>query len=773
LQPRLRFIIALAVALTMAFTSSAFAHPDHVGDGENSISHEEDFPGEGVEQEKQHDSDQGHLPPVQRNVRLIGKAEVTHPGGLSNDGRVGDVFAFENYAYLNGFRDPAPCANTGVHVIDISDPTRPFEVKEAFIPTTEGSYAGEGIKVIPIAGMDVLIHQNETCPGVVPAGPTGGISLWDVTDPTRPQPLARHQGDNTGPDGQDQGFVNDSHSFTVWTNVDTGKTYVAMIDNFENTDVDILDVTDPRNPVLINDTLDLVAQTQQAVPDTLTAVFSHDMDVRRFGSRDVMVVDYWDGGYVLLDVTDPTPEGVIFMGHSDYPLLDEERLARGTEIEPEGNAHQGELDPTGRFLLAADEDFTPFRVFASITSGPNRGYEFIAAQASDTPALTEENTPITGAPTFVGLACGPLPPGTGVALVERGVCTFQVKLDNIKAAGYSGGIVFNNVREDCLSLVTMLAQGDLPFIFVNREVGLKILNVEGVEGEAACETPTPENPQTAELNIEAVFDGWGYVRLFETRFAHDGTGGATFRQIDTFAVPESQDPAFALNSGDLSVHEIAMDPNPGSKLAYSSYYTAGFRVFEYDNTGIREVGAFIDEGGNNFWGVEVHHVNGRRVILASDRDFGLYIFDYTGHIGETVCNGSFGGVSTANVRVPDGATCTLFGTQVQGNVQVGRGATLTATAVNVNGNVQAPGATNVVLNGPSTIGGSVQLVGGETATITGNHISGNLQATGMRGAVSLADNTIDGNLQCAGNNTTPSGGNNQVGGSKQGQCAQL
>ena len=393
----------------------------------------------------------------------------------------------------------------------------------------------------------------------------------------------------------------------------------------------MLDITDPRNPVLINDTLDLFEETVQEAPDTLTSVFSHDMDVQRFGNRYIMSLNYWDGGYVLLDVTDPANVG--FLAHSDYAMLDEERFARGHEIEPEGNGHQSELTPgSGKFLIGTDEDFNPFRVFASITSGVNAGTEFIAAQASDTPPLTDEVPPLTGAPTFVGRACtadqAP-PPGEGVALVERGVCTFQEKLDNITAAGYDAGIVFNNVRPDCLSLVTMLAEGDIPFVFVNRMVGLQILD-QAVDEDTVCATASPApGAATAEINVEAVFDGWGYVRLFATRVPRGG-GGASIQQLDTYAVPESQDPAFATDFGDLSVHEVAMDPNPDTGLAYISYYAAGFRVVKYGNAGIQEVGAFIDEGGNNFWGVEVHEVGGEQVVLASDRDFGLYIFRYTG-----------------------------------------------------------------------------------------------------------------------------------------------
>jgi hypothetical protein len=45
----------------------------------------------------------------------------------------------------------------------------------------------------------------------------------------------------------------------------------------------------------------------------------------------------------------------------------------------------------------------------------------------------------------------------------------------------------------------------------------------------------------------------------------------------------------------------------------------------------QEVGAFVAPGGNNFWGVQVVPDSGRQpLVLASDRDSGLWIFRYTG-----------------------------------------------------------------------------------------------------------------------------------------------
>jgi hypothetical protein len=184
-----------------------------------------------------------------------------------------------------------------------------------------------------------------------------------------------------------------------------------------------------------------------------------------------------------------------------------------------------------------------------------------------------------------------------------------------------------NVRSDCLSQVLMLAAGDIPFVFVNRLTGLQLLQVAGANEGNACTTATPSPASPASTTIEAIFEGWGYIRLFGTDIPKRVGEAGSISQIDTFTVPEAQDEAFAQGFGDLSVHEVAMDPE--RRLAYISYYAAGFRILRYGRRGLEEVGAFIDEGGNNFWGVEVHEVDGRQYVLASDRDFGLYVLKHS------------------------------------------------------------------------------------------------------------------------------------------------
>ena len=160
---------------------------------------------------------------------------------------------------------------------------------------------------------------------------------------------------------------------------------------------------------------------------------------------------------------------------------------------------------------------------------------------------------------------------------------------------------------------------------------------------------------------------------------------------------------------------------------------------------------------------------------------------------ERVCRGTIGAVTVDNLRVPQGASCRLEGTYVQGTVKVERNATLRAFDVRVIGNVQGENARNVVVRNGSTVGGSVQIVQGGAARILGsvitgdilfddqggalaanaNRIGGSLQAFQNTGGVTINNNRIDGNLQCKQNVPAPTGGGNVVQGNKEDQCRGL
>jgi Ca2+-binding RTX toxin-like protein len=132
-------------------------------------------------------------------------------------------------------------------------------------------------------------------------------------------------------------------------------------------------------------------------------------------------------------------------------------------------------------------------------------------------------------------------------------------------------------------------------------------------------------PSTHELNATGTFDGWGYMGMYSTTPDENGK----LPLVDAYAIPESLNPDYAAGFGDLSIHEQATDPT--EPLTYTSYYSGGMRVFSLEAGKITPQGAFIDQEGSNFWGVEQFTgSDGERYIAGSDRDFGLYIFKYTG-----------------------------------------------------------------------------------------------------------------------------------------------
>jgi hypothetical protein len=570
--------------------------------------------------------------PVEEGLKLVGSFNLG--GKLAGPGRVADVSAKGDYAYLTMFYEPT-CGRGGVQIVNIADPKNPQPV--GYIPSHVDTFSGEGSQVVsldtPSFKGDLLVYQNEWCPGTTNG--VGGVTLVDVTNPHQPKKLVEGAGDFTKKSGaQSKGVpqtrANQTHSAFAWTNKETGKVYVVLVDDMEELDVDILDITNPSKPKIVSETnLDEFAQVDEKRPHG-DSVFSHDMIVKRIDGRDIMLMSYWDGGYVTLDVTDPAKPKAL--SDTDFAPVDPARTEHGQTISPEGNAHQAEFTRHNEFFFATDEDFDPFRVQGTFGGGPAAGQAFTAIQAGDAKPITRD-APLNGETRFLGLGCEPVTAAAGVpiAVVERGVCDFQVKLDNIIAAGYKGLVVFNRTGEDgCDTLVNMLASSETtPAIFVSRRDGFRLLGQEPGP-DYKCETDadgggtaTPPGPSVP-ANISAVFDGWGYTHMYRT----DLEPGAKMEEVDVYAPDEGQLPEFADDYGDMTVHEVATDPK--QNLVYVSHYALGMRVLRYDDDGLEEVGAFVEAGGSNYWGVEVHEIDGEQYILGSDRDRGLRIFRFDG-----------------------------------------------------------------------------------------------------------------------------------------------
>ena len=300
---------------------------------------------------------------------------------------------------------------------------------------------------------------------------------------------------------------------------------------------------------------------------------------------------------------------------------------------------------------------------------------------------------ILGPTVFVGQACSAVIPaamGTEIALIERGSCAFTTKAQNVQAAGYITGIVFNQPGRDdgdsCEVSISMIVSADIPMLFLQRSAGFAILDVPGYDPEECSDDPAigdgnnpplpPIGSAGLDVNISGDFDGWGYLHILNNRehdviVPHRILGDQTvgyLGEIGYYAPAEITDPNLAVGAGDLTMHNIEADPLTqdvvpsfdGGPRMYISWYSLGMRAVEHrtghfhDNSigdgvyswNVHEVGRWIAKAaeleadlgitseeamaleGSNFWGVHVTEVDGIQYILGSDRNTGLWIFAF-------------------------------------------------------------------------------------------------------------------------------------------------
>jgi hypothetical protein len=627
LKRRTTRLVACAFALVaLLLTAGAGAHP------------------------QQHGEPDGHLlgTGAWGNVELVSKAVLTTTPDLVADVAVNPA---GTYAFLANWGEPKCPDNSeaggqnnpdaGAWVVDIRDLASPRRV--GFIPSSQDSRPGEGMQVLTVTTKsfngDMLVMNNEQCG----KNGRGGVSLWNVTNPNKPFKLAENWGD--------RGFAdfNDIHSSFAW---DAGaKAYVVTVDNFEFPDVDILDITNPKRPRLIAE-YDLNEHAVDQPALNLTESFIHDMTVKKIGDRWIMLVSYWDGGFVKLDVTDPA--NAVFLGDTDYNNPDPELLeSTGASLTPEGNGHQAEFTLDNEYFIATDEDFDAYRsTLFSITSGPNAGNEYQTAPTGGGASVTLlPDLKLNGPVVYGGYGCpdsDPIPSADSIAwpalapgeekivVLQRGpeqdpsapeeACFPGEKAEAGHMAGYDAVVlVARHLGETTESLPPFCGTGAFPA----HEPIVTVCTTHTAYHHMFNTTPSFELPYPDEPNNEpdigtlgerievgSIFDGWGYVHLYDN---------ATLAELDTFAIPEAHDPAFSSGFGDLTVHEVATDPDEADR-AYLSYYSGGLRALQIVGEELVETGGYLDPNGNDFWGVETFVRNGRTIILASDRDSGLWIF---------------------------------------------------------------------------------------------------------------------------------------------------
>ena len=598
----------------------------------------------------QNGTDEGHLPDgpgAWGKIELVGQLEVS---GAAED-LVADVAAYGNYAYLANWGE-ADCAgpetggvntpDSGAWVIDISNPAAPKEV--GFIAMPQDTRPGEGMQVVHVETSkftgEILVMNAEACG----KNYKGGFMLYDVTNPRRPKKLTEGFGERTGSD------AHETHSAFVWQY--GGKAYLVTQDSADLADVDIYDISNPRRPRMITE-LDLndydVAQFDLNLADSNL----HDMTVKcmtsgAYAGKCIMIASYWDGGYVLLDVT--RPASPLFLGDTDFASIDPELFAQtGISLTPEGNAHQAEFTRDNRFFIGTDEDFSPYRALIKTDDGG----QYPAGEFGWTIPTADLAGPVNGPTVYGGYGCpadrGSIPNASTLTLaadeeailvLQRGpvgaaACFFSEKVETAQLLGYDAVIVANHhdgaLGGDAPDLQICGSQGHTFDVAISGLcVGHRGMHELFDDPNAADNFTYPESVPAVgtvgdDVAITSQFDGWGYVQLFDA---------VTRTNLDTFAIPEAMNPAYASGFGDLSVHEVATDPTDAS-LAYLAYYSGGVRAVQIQCSGaatstctLVEVGGYLSPAGNDIWGIEVvaDPRNPNEVlILASDRDYGLLV----------------------------------------------------------------------------------------------------------------------------------------------------
>lgn len=601
-----------------------------------------------------HDSgNDGHVPPnTNYGFEVVGRDLLAGEA----DGLYTDVWSHDGFAYIGTFQEPA-CSDAGVFVVDIEQALANYG--DGSNPTIEGATVAtirsapntriNDVKVHRVGETDVLITTQEPCGSQIPGWANsgingngngapfqvgqGGISLYDVTDPTKPKALKKNFLDYEG-----------VHNTFAWDHA--GKSYlIGTANTFDFFDTFFVDITKPQSPKLLTITgaLDWLAvgafADNQFETGTSGGIFNHDVWVETIDGVPTAVVSYWDAGFVTLDVTDPA--NPVFLGDSTYP--DPDPISG---LAYEGNAHAAVFGGEGEYIFAGDEDFSPasFGITYGSDSYPASTAEF------GPPSIGLAGTVVwTGGE---GCTAADVPAATDVgqvALIQRGSCFFQDKADSAEAQGYAGYIVANDAaRGDALQV--MGARDSAP-------VGIPGVFVGYSTGEAMKAAPGQV------VSAAEIFDGWGYFHVI------NNTGGdvtvpsmgaanpATMTvpqlgELGYYAPAEAVEPGLGTTAGDLTMHNLEADPltqgvtpsfDEGPRM-FVSWYSLGMRALEYRpghfhanlndegsySQNVHEVGRFIADDGSNFWGVHVDEdADGDQIILASDRNTGLWIFSFS------------------------------------------------------------------------------------------------------------------------------------------------
>ena len=552
-------------------------------------------------------SETGPLRPAGRGVR-------------NDEGSTTDVWVHNDYAYTGTFS--SPCGGepgAGIWVWDVSGGGNLVGV----ILSEVGDRTND-VKVAEMtSGDDILVMSNESC-----GGGDGGFEIYDVNDPSNPVKLASVTIDELSPITQSPdifGPIEDVGVHNLFLFTQGTSDYVAAVAGTTFDNFMIFDITDPTNPTMVSawgveeifdpGVGDLTKVHKQ--PDfnrVLNAAiwlttgfgasanrFLHDITITADGSQAYLA--NWDAGLVLLDISDVTNPTLVSVAlDPDGPLSEDSEV----------NSHAVWPSEDGSIVIEGEEDFAPFFSVFTIDIGPLAGSYGAAEGAFTTPVFSLPGGIMTGVTTYVGLGCNPIPAGSGIALIQRGACRFDLKATNAIDAGYSGMVVFNVAGVD--TFFTMGgASRDIPGLMVGHSTGLAIAGVATTADLAMDATGET-------VSATAIPDGWSGIRIWDYS---DPTSPVLASTFNTVCSADPIDP-ICDPAGTYSAHNVIVETNTdGDVIAYISWYTDGILVLDItDPYNPVETGRFRTPQ-TEFWGV--YKIPGEERIYGSDRNGGLWI----------------------------------------------------------------------------------------------------------------------------------------------------
>jgi len=571
---------------------------------------------------------------VANNFDVLG--HVNLGGGSPN----GDVFFFDHggdvgkFAYVGTWS--SPCSGNGIKIIDVNDPTHPKVVARAGGRT---GISNEDVVVRQIGSLDVLGIGVQLCK---PQGGSGGLQLFDVTDPTDPQALSFFPVPAGG-----------VHELDIVTRAD-GTTLALLavpFTEFDDTyfgadsggEFRIVDITDPGAPVEVSD-WGAIADSAlrnfgggQEITSSFqglgyfAAHYAHS--VRAADGGMTAYVSYWDSGVLKFDISDPS--NPVLLGRTQFGVRDD------------GDAHSMTPYDVGgtRYILQNDEDFSSLSPIV-VTSSATGTTEYSGIEEPWAPTLLSELGTVSGTIHDANDGCesSDFAGSAGdIALVDTvdpfyvGIipgwtrpCTIGSQVLRAADAG-ADGVLFNLISPDD---AWTFFEGSAKAV-QQAAGGMAIVQMSNIDGLASA-IRGAAGPVTVTLDPSE--PSWGFIRVFSESSSSDVNGDGTpeFAQVGSFDDLAHTSGELFTPPGSWSVHNTEVNGDH----AYSAWYSHGIVALDLTNPATPTmVGQFVPPTSDRFagslghgpaevWGVAIDPETG--IVYASDMRTGLWIVEPTG-----------------------------------------------------------------------------------------------------------------------------------------------